>query len=101
MNDRVIELVSFKLAEGVTSEDFLASIQPTNIFLQTRNGFIRRHLSHNEDGSWLEHIEWETMKDAKDASEALMAEESCHPMMACIEMESVKMSHNQLMISLE
>lgn len=100
MNDRVIEVVNFKLTEGVTIKDFLASVPPTNTFLQTRNGFVSRRLSQNEDGSWLEHIEWESMNDAKEASEALMAEESCHPMMASIDMESVKMGHNQLMISL-
>ncbi len=99
MHDHVIEIVKFKLAAGVSPESFLASVSASNTFVKSCKGFISRRLSHNEDGSWLEHIEWETMGDAQAASEALMAEASCQPMMAAIDIQSVKMSHNQLKIS--
>lgn len=99
MTNHIIEVVSFKLADGVSDADFLKTVPASNVFLQSREGFIARRLSKAEDGTWLEHIEWETLQAAKTASDAFMQEESLKPMMQTIDGANATMGHNTLMIS--
>ncbi|MCF6322323.1 MAG: hypothetical protein L3J32_11230 [Rhizobiaceae bacterium] len=99
MNERIIEAVTFKLAKGVSDADFLKTVAASTDFIKAREGFIARRLSKGEDGTWLEHIEWENMTAAKSASDAFMKEPSLAPMMQAIDGASAIVQHNQLQIS--
>ncbi len=99
MTNHIIEVVSFKLADGVSDADFLKTVPASNEFIKTRAGFICRRLSKGDDGTWLEHIEWESLEAAKAASDAFMQEESLKPMMQAIDGANATMGHNTLMIS--
>ena len=99
MTRHVIELVTFKLAPGVSKEEFLKTVPPSNEFLEGCTGFISRRLSCNEDGTWVEHVEWDSMAAAKAASDAFMITQSLKPMMQAIDGKNAIMRHNQLMIS--
>ncbi len=101
MTNQVIETVEFKLASGISDEDFIKTSPPLSDFLKSCDGFIRRRLSKGEDGCWLEHVEWETLVAAKAASELFMKQETLAPYMQSIDMQSVKMQHQQLVISTE
>ena len=66
----VIELVSFKLKEVVSEEQFFAASDKFNTdFLSIQNGYIERRLLKNED-TWTDIVLWETMDDAMNAIKA-------------------------------
>lgn len=100
MKNHVIEAVTFKLAKGISDNDFLATQPSVEKFLQTCEGFINRRLSSGEDGLWLDHIEWTSMEAAKAASDIFMQQESLKPFMHAMDMSSVAMHHNFLKISI-
>ena len=99
MTDRIIETVSFKLAEGITESAFLAEVPASTAFIKARPGFVARRLSRGADGRWLEHIEWASMAAAQSASEAFMQEPSLMGFAQSIDMASAEMRHEALQIS--
>ncbi len=100
MNNRIIEIVTFKLTKDVNEEDFLKTIPASNDFIKSCDGFISRRLSCNDENIWLEHVEWESLEAAMAASKVFMKVDKLMPMMQAIDKESVTMSHNRLLISL-
>ena len=101
MNDHVIEVVTFKLIEGADVNEFMATIPATNTFIKSCKGFVRRCLSRNEDGTWLEHVEWESMEAAIAAGKAFIEDECCAAMMPFFDQGSIKSSHNHIMTRLD
>ncbi len=99
MTQRAIETVTFKLAEGVSKEDFLEAVAASTAFVQARPGFVARRLSCGADGTWIEHIEWETLEAAQAAVAAIQREESVKPFLNSIEGASVTLRHSALEIS--
>ena len=99
MANHVIEVVLFKLAKGVSDEEFLRTAPASSEFVRRQKGFVARRLSKGDDGTWLEHIEWESLEDAVAASEKFMKEEGLKPMMQAIDGQGAKMGHNQLLVS--
>ena len=68
----VIELVLFKLKEGVSEEQFLkASDEVNTSFLSLQKGYINRKLAKNED-AWMDIVLWETMDDAMNAAKLVI-----------------------------
>lgn len=100
MNTHTIETVTFKLASGVSRVDFLNTVPVSTDFIKSRTGFISRRLSCSDDGTWVEHIEWASLEDAKSAAEALMQNQSLIPFMQCIDGPSAIMRHSQLEVSI-
>ena len=91
---KVLELVVFKLNDGVSREQFLATNDAVSAWISKQPGFISHELSHDAEGDrWIEVAWWKTMEDAHAAAELAMNSESCAPMFALIEMESALMAH--------
>ena len=72
MSKPIIEFVTFTLNDGVSREDFAAAARSMSAWVSSQPGFVRRRLSCTEDGTWLEHIEWASMADAKAAGKVRM-----------------------------
>ena len=69
-------IISFKLRDGVSTEDFLAaSDEIQEKYLSACKGFISRQLMII-DGVWTDWVIWETMADANIAMEQSMDNES-------------------------
>jgi len=100
MNTRVIEIVTFKLAKGISEAEFLATLPAVNAFITACDGFIARRLSKDDDGLWTDHLEWTDMAAAKAASDQFPQQQGLGPFMTAMDMQSVKMSHNHLQLSL-
>ena len=96
---KVTEIISFKLVDGISDDAFLDTVNLTNTFLDSCNGFISRRLSKGDDGQWLDHIEWHSMDEARSASERFMQDKTLMPFMEKIENSTVSMRHNQLLLS--
>ena len=100
MTKHVIETVTFKLEQGVSKEEFLKTVPCSTDFVKEQPGFISRRLSCAEDGSWIEHIEWECMADAKRAAILIGQTDSVKPFLKCIDGPSAKLTHSELEASL-
>ncbi len=68
MTKHTIETVALKLNEGVSRESFVEAAEAINDFVAKRDGFVSRRLSCNDDGLWIEHIEWATHEAAMSAA---------------------------------
>ncbi len=99
MPKHVIETVTFKLNPGFSRDDFAKSATAITDFAKSRPGFIARRLSCGDDGLWIEHIEWATMKDAKDAAAAIASVPALGPCMQAIDVATVSMHHTELEIA--
>ena len=94
MQERVLELVVYRLQEGVSREDFLGTNGAVNTWIGNQPGFISRDLVHDSDGDrWVDVIWWETLEQAHAASEKAMTSESCLPMFSQIDEQSTLMLH--------
>ena len=97
---KVLELVVFKLAGGVSREQFLATVDPVSRWIATQPGFISRDLCHDAAGErWIEVVWWASLGEAQAAAELAMSSESCAPMFGLIDMESTLMLHGEHVVS--
>ena len=98
--DKVLELVVFRLNDGVVREQFLGTVEAVSAWLAEQPGFISRDLSYDgEGGRWIDIVWWSTMEDARAAGELAMTSESCAPMFALIDTDSVRMVHAETVAS--
>ncbi|MCJ8338493.1 MAG: hypothetical protein MJK10_08465 [Pseudomonadales bacterium] len=88
-----IELVTFKLAEGVKPEQLVATNDAMQAFLTQQPGFIYRSLSQDEDGQWFDIVYWLDQTSAKTGGEAFMRSAACAALMPLIDGPSVVMRH--------
>ena len=96
---KVLELVVFKLADGVARERFLGTVDTVSAWIAAQPGFISRELSHDAEGDrWIEVVWWRSLGEAQAAAERAMTSESCAPMFSLIDMESTLMLHGELAI---
>ena len=93
MSNQVLEVVVFKLAEGVSDEAFVQAAQEIETWLKTKSGFISRRLSHNGEGVWLDLVEWESMEEAQTAAAEIMATSEGQAFGSKIDGESIQMYH--------
>lgn len=99
MSNHVIETVSFKLNEGITDEQFLATTKPVIKFLQAQPGFVARQLSSDGEGQWLDHVEWESMEQAQAAAVKFQTEASLAAVGGPLDFKTVVMTHSKLILS--
>ena len=91
---KVLELVVYKLNEGVSREQFLGTNGAVSTWISKQPGFISRELVYDSEGDrWVDVVWWATMAQAHEASQAAMTSESCQAMFALIDMESALMLH--------
>ena len=96
---KVVELVVFKLGDGVSREEFLGTVDAVSVWISRQPGFISRELSYDADGGrWIEVVWWRSMRDAQAAAELALSSESCAPMFALIDMPSTLMLHGELAV---
>ncbi len=101
MNNRVIEVVTFKLNKGVNEAEFLKTVPASSEFIFKLDGFISRRLSCDNEGNWLEHVEWESLSHAEAASVEFMGAEGVKPFVNKIDTGNIKLSHNRLLVSVK
>ena len=99
MPGKVLELVVYKLHEGVSREQFLGTNDAVSSWNRSQPGFISRDLAYDaESERWVDVIWWETKENAGAAAELSQSSESCAPMFALIDMESALMLHGETAI---
>jgi len=92
----ILELVTFKLAKGISDKEFLAENEHLNNWVKTQPGFEYRALAKTNEGSWTDTVFWQDMETANAAQQSFGEEPSLQGMMKVIDMESVKVDHQQI-----
>ena len=87
------EIVTFRAAPDVSVADMTRAAEGIAAFLVGCDGFVARHLSRAEDGTWTDHVIWRSLAQASAAAERLMADPAAAAFMALIDMASVRMVH--------
>ncbi|MDV4168239.1 hypothetical protein [Rhodovulum sp. FJ3] len=96
----IVEIVQFRLADGVDRDQFIAAAASTMPILCTMNGFIGRVLSEGEDESWTDHVRWTDTEAAQAAMAASMENEALLPFMMSVDPETMTLTY-QVPIVLE
>ncbi|MDJ1017149.1 MAG: hypothetical protein QNJ35_11605 [Paracoccaceae bacterium] len=97
----VLEIVTFRLAEGADDAAFVEAARGTEAKLRERGALTRRFLTKDETGTWTDVIEWTSMAEALAAAEAVMASEAFAPFSAMIDPASVEMRHAPILWRME
>jgi len=93
MTTTVIELVTYKLKQGVDKSELNDSHPKVNDFLKTQQGFLYRSLSEDKNGLLHDIVYWQDMNCAELAAKAFEQSAACALLMSITDMESVTMQH--------
>jgi hypothetical protein len=96
MEKTTVEMVSYRLKNGVTETDLNATHDQVNNFLKAQDGFYYRSLSQGKNGLWYDLVFWQNMECAKAAGDAFMKNPAGQNLIALTDMESVNMQHMEV-----
>lgn len=90
------EMVSFAFKPEVPFEQQKQSAESLNVIVKKLNGFQSRQYFYNEEAKrWFDFITWDSLKDAKAASEQIMANPDALNIFALMDEESMMFGHYQ------
>jgi len=96
-----LELVQFRLNEGITKETFMEGLKASGTFLEAQPGFVSRQTAMAEDGTVYDMVEWASLDDAQNAAQEFMSGK--HPelgaFMQCVDMADGFMKHGDIVFS--
>ena len=90
---KIVELVLFKLNEGVSLEEGKKSMKALSAFVQTQPGFVSRKTSVSKDGHFLDLVFWTDLALAQQASEKAMQNEDLLKHFSVINQETMTFDH--------
>ena len=93
MTNQVAEIVTFKLAPGISEADFTALSQQSEAFVRACPGFRNRRLSQSADGSWTDYVVWQDIEAAQAAAAQFPQQDFAPALMQAIAPDSVVMRH--------
>lgn len=97
---QVLDLVTFKLRDGVTREQFLDTVDPVSQWASRQPGFVSRELSYcAADDKWIEVVHWASQAEADAAAADEANAQECAPMFGMIDMESLSMLRGEPAVS--
>jgi hypothetical protein len=96
----VAEIVTFRLAPGVTEAAFLAAARATGPLLAAEPGFLSRRLSQGTDGAWTDHVAWTGLAAAEAAAARIMEAAQAQPFLMAIDPASIVMRHERLQMTM-
>lgn len=88
-----IEVVLFRLKEGVSKQDFLAYASATQDSLSHLDGFIKRQLSETAEGLWVDMVWWESYEKAMGGQESMMQVPAFMPFVESIDDKTIQVHH--------
>ena len=89
----VIEIVQFRLAEGVSRDKFVTAAANTMPALCKTEGFIGRILSEGKDGTWIDYVKWTNPALAKAAMAGSMENAALMPFIMSVDPDSIVLTY--------
>ena len=101
-NGKTLELVVFSLADGVSHEEFMGTVDAVSVWAQSQPGFISRELSYwAERDQYVEVVYWETLEEAEQAARLAESSEQCAPMFSKTRMDNMLFLHATSLLTAE
>lgn len=93
-NQKILELASFKLKEGVNEAEFLnASEKFQKVFVEKQEGYVSRKLVCSNDGTWCDVVTWNTEENAHAVNKAMNENEIAQQYCSFMDFNSVEVKH--------
>ena len=83
-----LEITTFKLT-GCTYPEFIIANTDIDYWLQRQPGFRSRHMAQKQDGTIIDMLLWDTVKEATQAMHRLMDEMASSPVHSMIDQHTV------------
>ena len=96
----IAEIVTFRLKEGINTDDFTASATEMTAFLRHTGAMVARSLSADDAAIWTDHILWTSEDAAKSAAKEMFERPEAGPFMSMIDTEGMTMRHAKLALYL-
>lgn len=94
--DEAMEITTFRLAKGLTVDDFIAANADIDEWLDRQPGFRSRRIAEADDGSIVDMLIWASVANGTDAAERIMVEMGNSPVHAAIDQRTVVWSIAQV-----
>lgn len=85
-----VEISTFRLAKGLTLENFLAANADIIPWLKRRPGFISRRICQEGDGSIVDMLIWASAGDGRRAAAGITTEMAGSPVHDAIDQSTVR-----------
>ena len=93
----VLEIVTFKLANGVNEADFVKTHDAFQAYLDSMPGLLYRSLAKQADSdTYVDVVYWASLADAERVQQAFATEPRCQALMTVIDADSVVMTLNHI-----
>ena len=94
---KTIEIVTFRLRDGVTEDKFLEETKKMEReFLGKLSGFLDRDTGRSADGGWVVVLHWESAEDAQSSMNKFVDASDTKAFTATIDMDTFVMKRYEL-----
>lgn len=87
-----IEITTFRLAAGLTIDDFIAANADIDPWLRLQPGFVSRHICEREEGFVVDILVWQSAEAGHRAAAGVVTEMAASPVHAAIDQATVNWS---------
>lgn len=84
-----VEITTFRLADGMDMEGFIAANADINAWLKKQPGFLSRRICEREDGIVVDMLIWASAEDGHRAASGIMTEMRSSPVHDAIDQSTV------------
>ena len=99
MEAKTIEVVTFELKDGISKEEASSRLKALNELIKDFDGFIKRSISCNEEGKWVDIVYWTSKELAMKAASEVSKNGRASKLFEIIDEKSIQMNHYQIMDS--
>lgn len=97
MKATVVEIITFRLPNGVTDATFIAANQRVESeYVKRQPGFISRETARGDNGEWLVIVHWASLADADTSMASFATAPATAGFMAAIDAPSMTMKRYTL-----
>lgn len=90
---KVFEVVSYELNSDATVEQAVEANKQSLAFAEEQPGFIKRSVIANDNGQWMDIVEWDNVEAVEAASAKFMDDTRNHALLAVIDQKTLEMQH--------
>lgn len=98
---QIAEIVTYKLKEGIATQEALAAAQKTEAFLRSTGAVVSRSLSVDENDVWTDYILWTSLAAAKATEAQAIQRPEFAKFFALMADETVELRHARVVMQMD